>query len=93
MRVDYVLKILISFKHVKIVKMLIYDIVLKRKKIFTLTSYNFCISTLLLKFEMIICMICKCSLNEINSDFIKEPKMLMVLEVPTIRSHIVVDLC
>lgn len=46
---------------------------LKSKRILTLTSYNFCISTWTLKYKMMICVICDCYLDETILHPIQQP--------------------
>lgn len=47
---------------------------LRRKRIFTLASFDFCISTLTMKHEMRIFEICNCDSDEAFIGFIQSPR-------------------
>ena len=60
---------------------------LKRKRIFTLTSYNVCILNLILKLLVIIFVIPDCQSDETIPDPIQQPKLFVEVEVLTIGPH------
>lgn len=64
-----------------------------RKKIFTLTFYNFCIAILILELELEIFVICNCRLDETIPLPIQQLKLSIELEVPTIRDTYLIMNC
>ena len=57
---------------------------MKGRRVSTLTSYNFCISNLILEPELIISVIHNCSLDVTIFSPIQRPKSYLKLEVSTI---------
>ena len=88
MRLDYVLKIFLPFQVQYFTHlgghMLSW---LKRKGIFTLTSYNVCILYLIQKLVVTIFMIRDCQPDETIPDPIQQPNLFVELEVLTIGPH------
>ena len=60
------------------------------KRIFTLISYNICISARISKVEMIICVIHNRKPDETIVDLIQRSESSVELKVPTIRLHTLV---